>query len=78
MLLRSGYSGMLGVGMWQISTLSCLFIRSFSSHIQDVCAGIAILLQTGGIVVDSNPVQGLGEDEAIPMANLGGRRYAVS
>jgi myo-inositol-1(or 4)-monophosphatase len=43
--------------------------------VQDVCAGIAILLQTGGIVVDSNPPSDLGPSDPIPMANLGGRRY---
>jgi hypothetical protein len=43
--------------------------------LQDVCAAIAILLQTGGIVVDSNPPPNLGEDDPIPMVNIGGRRY---
>ncbi|EEB98312.1 hypothetical protein MPER_02206, partial [Moniliophthora perniciosa FA553] len=41
----------------------------------DVCGGIAILLQTGGIVVDSNPPPGLSDTDPIPMANIGGRRY---
>lgn len=41
---------------------------------QDVCAAAAILLQTGGIMVDANPPEGLGENDSIPMAHLGGRR----
>ncbi|KAF8736734.1 hypothetical protein AX14_014057 [Amanita brunnescens Koide BX004] len=41
----------------------------------DVCAGMAILLQTGGVITDANPPERLGENDPIPMAHLGGRRY---
>ena len=39
-----------------------------------MCGGIAILLQTGGIVVDSNPPANISDKDPIPMANIGGRR----
>lgn len=41
---------------------------------QDICAAVAILLQTGGVIVDANPPEGHGENDPIPMAHLGSRR----
>lgn len=49
---------------------------------QDVCAGIAILTEAGGIVVDSNPPpkdssfwKDSPSNEPIPSASLGARRF---
>lgn len=50
---------------------------------QDVCAGIAILLETGGLVTDSNPPPADSpfwkprseSGVALPQASLGGRRF---
>ncbi|KAF8314053.1 inositol monophosphatase, partial [Clavulina sp. PMI_390] len=43
----------------------------------DIAAAVCILLQTGGIVVDSNPPAGFqqGDGRQIPRASLGGRRF---
>ncbi|THH18823.1 hypothetical protein EW146_g2237 [Bondarzewia mesenterica] len=81
---RGGKGGMVhGIRSLGSSTMDMVYVASGQGDIMfeagcwewDVCAGIAILLQTGGIVVDSNPPEGLGETDPIPLANLGGRRY---
>ncbi|KAK0188114.1 inositol monophosphatase [Armillaria mellea] len=81
---REGKGGMVhGLRSLGSSTLDMVYVASGQGDIMfeagcwewDVCAGIAILLQTGGIVVDSNPPNGLSDTGPIPMANLGGRRY---
>ncbi|KIY64163.1 hypothetical protein CYLTODRAFT_381225 [Cylindrobasidium torrendii FP15055 ss-10] len=81
---RGGKGGMVhGLRSLGSSTMDMVYIASGQGDIMfeagcwewDVCAGIAILLQTGGIVVDSNPPDGLAPDAPIPMANIGGRRY---
>jgi len=45
----------------------------------DVCAGICILTEAGGLVVDANPPPSFdptsNSTEEIPEAHLGGRRY---
>ncbi|THU97759.1 inositol monophosphatase, partial [Dendrothele bispora CBS 962.96] len=81
---RDGKGGMVhGIRSLGSSTMDMVYIASGQGDIMfeagcwewDVCAGIAILLQTGGIVVDSNPPDNLDETSPTPMANLGGRRY---
>ncbi|KAJ7628566.1 protein qutG [Roridomyces roridus] len=81
---REGKGGMVhGIRSLGSSTMDMVYVASGQGDIMfeagcwewDVCAGIAILLQTGGIVVDSNPPPDLGPTDPIPMANLGGRRY---
>ncbi|KAJ7176739.1 protein qutG [Mycena filopes] len=81
---RGGKGGMVhGIRSLGSSTMDMVYVASGQGDIMfeagcwewDVCAGIAILLQTGGIVVDSNPPPGLQPSDPIPMANLGGRRY---
>ncbi|KAK7466390.1 hypothetical protein VKT23_005113 [Stygiomarasmius scandens] len=81
---RGGKGGMVhGVRSLGSSTMDMVYIASGQGDIMfeagcwewDVCGGIAILLQTGGIVVDSNPPENIDETSPIPMANLGGRRY---
>ncbi|KAK7040726.1 hypothetical protein VNI00_009632 [Paramarasmius palmivorus] len=67
---------MFEAGCWEwVGLLILLRIWTESNTTKDVCGGIAILLQTGGIVVDSNPPPGLSDTDPIPMANIGGRRY---
>lgn len=45
----------------------------------DVCAGIALLLEAGGHVVDANPPPSASPlwdaESTLPLAELGGRRY---
>ncbi|KAJ6618123.1 hypothetical protein B0H10DRAFT_2030724 [Mycena sp. CBHHK59/15] len=81
---RGGKGGMVhGIRSLGSSTMDMIYVASGQGDIMfeagcwewDVCAGIAILLQTGGIVVDSNPPTDLKDTDPIPMANLGGRRY---
>ncbi|KAJ7041058.1 inositol monophosphatase [Mycena alexandri] len=81
---RGGKGGMVhGIRSLGSSTMDMVYVASGQGDIMfeagcwewDVCAGIAILLQTGGIVVDSNPPLNLQDSDPIPMANLGGRRY---
>ncbi|KAF8918899.1 protein qutG [Mucidula mucida] len=81
---RDGKGGMVhGIRSLGSSTMDMVYIASGQGDIMfeagcwewDVCAGIAILLQTGGIVVDSNPPADLAGSGPIPMANIGGRRY---
>ncbi|KAJ7719084.1 QA-X protein [Mycena maculata] len=81
---RGGKGGMVhGIRSLGSSTMDMVYVASGQGDIMfeagcwewDVCAGIAILLQTGGIVVGSNPPAGLGDTDPIPMANLGGGRY---
>ncbi|KAF7324813.1 Inositol-1-monophosphatase [Mycena kentingensis (nom. inval.)] len=81
---RGGKGGMVhGIRSLGSSTMDMVYVAAGQGDLMfeagcwewDVCAGIAILLQTGGIVVDSNPPPDLSETDPIPMANLGGRRY---
>uniref|UniRef100_A0A0W0GCD1 Inositol-1-monophosphatase n=1 Tax=Moniliophthora roreri TaxID=221103 RepID=A0A0W0GCD1_MONRR len=81
---RDGKGGMVhGVRSLGSSTMDMVYVASGQGDIMfeagcwewDVCGGIAILLQTGGIVVDSNPPPGLSDTDPIPMANIGGRRF---
>ncbi|KAJ7768202.1 inositol monophosphatase [Mycena metata] len=81
---RGSKGGMVhGIRSLGSSTMDMVYVASGQGDIMfeagcwewDVCAGIAILLQTGGIVVDSNPPLNLKDSDPIPMANLGGRRY---
>ncbi|KAF9465947.1 hypothetical protein BDZ94DRAFT_1252643 [Collybia nuda] len=81
---RGGKGSMVhGIRSLGSSTMDMVFVASGQGDIMfeagcwewDVCAAIAILLQTGGIVVDSNPPADLGDNDPIPMANIGGRRY---
>ncbi|KAF5331474.1 hypothetical protein D9758_015488 [Tetrapyrgos nigripes] len=80
---RGGKGGMVhGLRSLGSSTMDMVYIASGQGDIMfeagcwewDVCAGIAILLQTGGIVVDSSPPDNIDETGPIPMASLGGRR----
>ncbi|KIK57379.1 hypothetical protein GYMLUDRAFT_46255 [Collybiopsis luxurians FD-317 M1] len=81
---RGGKGGMVhGIRSLGSSTMDMVYVASGQGDIMfeagcwewDVCGAMAILLQTGGIVVDSNPPLGISDTEPIPMANLGGRRY---
>ncbi|KAJ6504096.1 protein qutG [Mycena vitilis] len=81
---RGGKGGMVhGIRSLGSSTMDMVYVASGQGDIMfeagcwewDVCAAIAILLQTGGIVVDSNPSPDLKDSDPIPIANLGGRRY---
>ncbi|KAF5391051.1 hypothetical protein D9757_003998 [Collybiopsis confluens] len=80
---RGGKGGMVhGIRSLGSSTMDMVFVAAGQGDIMfeagcwewDVCAAQAILLQTGGIVVDSNPPPNISDDDPIPMANLGGRR----
>ncbi|KAE9390090.1 protein qutG [Gymnopus androsaceus JB14] len=81
---RDGKGGMVhGIRSLGSSTMDMVYVASGQGDIMfeagcwewDVCGGIAILLQTGGIVVDSNPPANISDTDPIPMANIGGRRY---
>ncbi|KAF9062991.1 hypothetical protein BDP27DRAFT_1427294 [Rhodocollybia butyracea] len=81
---RGGKGGMVhGIRSLGSSTMDVVYVAAGMGDIMfeagcwewDVCAGIAILLQTGGIVVDSNPPPHISDKDPIPMADIGGRRY---
>ncbi|KAJ6621332.1 hypothetical protein B0H10DRAFT_2018013 [Mycena sp. CBHHK59/15] len=81
---KGGLGGMVhGIRSLGSSTMDMVYVASGQGDIMfeggcwewDVCGAIAILLQTGGIVVDANMPMGLKDTDPIPMANLGGRRY---
>ncbi|PFH51624.1 hypothetical protein AMATHDRAFT_2900 [Amanita thiersii Skay4041] len=82
---RDGKGGMVhGIRSLGSATMDLVYVASGQADVMfeaggcwewDVCAGIAILLQTGGIVVDANPPEGLSKDDPIPMVCIGSRRY---
>ncbi|KAF8634772.1 hypothetical protein AX15_000730 [Amanita polypyramis BW_CC] len=84
---RDGKGGMVhGIRSLGSATMDLVYVASGQGDIMfeaggcwewDVCAGAAILLQTGGIIVDANPPEGLCRDDPIPMAHLGGRRQVI-
>lgn len=81
---RNGLGGMVhGVRSNGSATLDMALIAAGSGDIfweggcweWDICAGVAILEEAGGIVVDSNPPKDDDTTKPIPKASLGGRRY---
>ncbi|KAF8628846.1 hypothetical protein AX17_005906 [Amanita inopinata Kibby_2008] len=82
---RGGKGGMVhGIRSLGSSAMDLVYVASGQGDIMfeaggcwewDVCGSVAILLQTGGIIVDANPPDGLGESGPIPTTNLGIWRY---